>query len=263
MLKKIITALTILCSSVIFSQGVLDGYFKGKGTLDLAVSGFNQSSNNFFTNTGGLTIPRSLTSFGVFGQYGITSKLDVVVNVPFINFQFQDISLAAKYELMKTELFGKQLSVIPALVFATPISNYSTNTTEAIGQRATVISPRLIVQQSLFGSLFFQIQTGYNLAVTPVVSSFPLSMKIGGSHKKLYADFWFDHQTGFGGLDYPVSGDLFRELGVSYNRVGGVFYYGLKNNFGAFFNYSYTLSGRNTPQALGVGTGVVLKFSKT
>lgn len=260
-MKKIIIIFICLISLQLSGQGVLDGYFKGKGNLDLAISGFHQSSQDFFAGTDKVVIPRDITSFGVFAQYGITPKWDAVINIPIINNQLQDISIATKYELIQTKVGGKGLSIIPALIFATPISDYKTNTAQAIGQKATIISPRLIVQQNLLGNLFLQVQAGYNYAVSPVVSSVPFSAKLGGSFGKLYMDFWFDYQNGLGDIDYPVSGDLFRELTVSHNRIGGVFYYGLKDNLGAFVNYSYTINGRNTSQALGVGTGIVLKFS--
>ena len=260
-MKKLIIILTCLISVQLSAQGVLDGYFKGKGNLDLAMSGFFQSSQDFFAGTNKVVIPRSIASLGVFGQYGITPMWDAVVNIPIINNQLQDISIATKYELIKTKVGGKDLSIIPAIIFATPISNYSTNTSQAIGQQATVISPKLIVQQNLTSSLFLQVQSGYNYALSPVISSVPFSAKLGGSFGKLYIDLWFDNQNGLGDIDYPVSGELFRELTVSYNRIGGVFYYGLKGNLGTFVNYSYTINGRNTSKAFGIGTGIVLKFS--
>lgn len=249
-------------STISFSQGLIDGYFKGKGKVDVALSAFYQTSENFFAGTNKIKLGREIVSFGAFAEYGISEKWDVITNIPLINKQLQDGAIATKYELVKTKIGGRDFSIIPALAVSFPLSKYNTETSQAIGQRATVIAPKLVLQHILVGGVFLQVQGGYNYALSPVASSVPLSAKLGGSFGKLYLDVWFDYQKGFGNKDYQgsVPYNSFREFVVDHNRFGGVFYYGLKEKFGAFVNYSYTFNGRNTAQALGVGAGIVLKL---
>lgn len=244
------------------SQGLLDGYLKGKKNLDLAFSAVYESSEKFYAGTQSLALPRDIFSIGAFGAYGITNKWDVVVNIPLINGQLQDGAIGTKYQLLKTKIGGKNLSILPALTFATPLSNYNTENSQSVGQRATLLSPRLIIQQSLPFGLFIQLQSGYNYAISPVASSVPFSAKVGGGFGKLYVDLWYDYQKGFGDKDYSgsVPYSSFRELVVNYNRIGGVIYYTIKEKTGMFLNYSYTINGRNTAQAIGIGVGVVFKL---
>jgi hypothetical protein len=244
------------------SQGLLDGYLKGKKNLDLAFSAVYQTSSTFYAGTNRIELSRNIFSIGAFAAYGLTDKWDVVVNLPLINGQLQDGAIGTKYQLVKTKIGGKQLSILPALTFSTPLSNYNTENSQAVGQRATVMSPRLIVQQNLPFGLFIQLQSGYNYALSPVASSVPFSAKIGGGFGKLYVDVWYDYQQGFGDKDYlgAIPYSSFREFVVNHNRIGGVFYYSLKEKTGVFLNYSYTINGRNTAEALGIGAGVVLKF---
>ncbi|MGB0933197.1 MAG: hypothetical protein ACPGU5_02880 [Lishizhenia sp.] len=262
-MRTLLIIIALFCFSLTGeSQGLLDGFLKGKNNLDLAFSAFHQTSNQFYAGVSKVKLTRNIFSIGAFGAYGITNKWDVVLNLPLINGQLQDAAIGTKYELIKTKLFGKQLSILPSITFSTPLSNYNTENSQAVGQKATVISPRLIVQQNLPFGLFIQLQSGYNYALSPVTSSVPFSTKLGGSFGKLYVDFWYDYQKGFGNKDYSgaVPYSSFRELVVNHNRVGGVFYYTLKEKTGVFFNYSYTINGRNTSQALGLGAGVVFKL---
>lgn len=244
----------------LFGQGLLDGYNKGRGNLDLAISGTYQFSEKFFTVNGSVNIPREITSMGVFAAYGITDKWDVAANVPTVNWNFQDASFGTKYRVLEAIIQGNALWVYPAVTVQFPMSNYVTQSAQAIGQRATVISPKIILQQQLPGKLFVQVQSGYNFAITPVANSVPFSAKVGGSYGKFYFDVWYDFQHSFGGVNYPTSVS-FRNLGVDYHRVGGVFYYQPISKLGLFVNYSYTIAGRNTSQAYGIGGGFVVKLN--
>lgn len=271
-MKTTLLALVLAISTYSFSQGLIDGYFKGKGNIDIAASGFFQTTRNYFA--GGVEVSlsnppfagdgvRKFNSVGLFAEYGITDKWDAIVNVPYINGSFQDGSVATKYKLWETKLGGRDLSVIPALQVSFPLTEYPTENLEAIGQRATLISPKVVVQHSLPKGLFVQAQTGCNYALDPVAPSVSASVKVGGSFGKFYTDIWYDFQHGFGDKDFlstdpPFSS--FRELVVSFKRIGGVVYYGINDTFGIFVNGSYIFDGRNSYKIYGFGGGVVVKL---
>ena len=252
----------IVTASSTLAQGPVDGYFKGKGNLDLAFSAAYQQSDIFFMGDVETSYPRKLTSLSLFGEYGITKNLDVIGNIPVINGALQDLGFYIKYGLpLKTNGKDFPLSVIPAVGISSPITKYPTQTGQAIGQRATQIQPKLVLQLNTGFGLFIQAQGAYNYVVEPVPSSIPVSAKIGYSTGKLYTDIWFDYQKGLGTVDWTGgSGQDFRTLNVSYQKVGGVIYYGLKPRVGIFVNGSYILTGRNIGKAFSVGAGFVYKF---
>jgi hypothetical protein len=274
-------SLLLLFSSEVFSQGPVDGFFKGRGNLDLALSGAYQHSEIFYAGFTAINYPRTLNSVSLFAEYGIGNNFDVIVNVPFINAQFQDAAIFLKYRLpLKSNYNYLPLSVVPAIGMSFPISKYMTETTLSIGQRAIQIQPKLVLQYNLKHGFFIQAQGGYNYTLDPVPSSIPASVKIGFSSRPLkkikgniYMDAWFDYQKGLGDKEWltdPVS--TFRELYVTYSKMGGVIYYGLKptnskrhprtsnSRMGFFINGSYILSGINLGKSFTIGAGVVFKF---
>lgn len=271
-MKTALLTMTLMMCSFSFSQGLIDGYFKGKGNMDIALSGFFQTTRNYFAGGTEVSLSnppfagngvRKFNSVGLFAEYGITDKWDVIVNVPFINGSFQDYAIATKYDLVQTKLSGRDLSIIPALQVSFPLTDYPTENLEAIGQQATLISPKVVVQHSLPKGLFIQAQTGYNYALDPVSSSVTASVKLGGSFGKFYTDIWYDFQHGFGDKDFLSSDppfSSFRELVVSYKRFGGVIYYGINDTFGVFVNGSYIFDGRNSYKIYGFGGGLVIKL---
>ena len=256
-------ALSIFCISVSllsFSQGNVDGFFKSKGELDLAFSGNFSSSSTYFTKNGSINYKRAQMIIGAFGIYGITDKWNAIVSLPLINLKPQDASVYLKYKLFQNDTRKGVFTLAPALGISFPMSNYPTQTGQAIGQRATIIQPKLVFQYKNNKNWFIQTQGGYNYTFEPVPSSFVASFKAGYIYRTWYFDAWFDYQYGIGGTNYGIDGLNFRELGVSYNKVGGVIYRSVGEKSGIFFNGSYIHSGRNIGQAFTVSTGYVLKL---
>lgn len=253
-----------MLGSFSFAQGVIDGFFKGKGNTDLALSYSLQKSDIYFAGFNEINYKRNLNAIGVFAAHGVTNKFDVIINIPFINTTFQDASIFGKYELFSHTIKETKISCISALGTSFPLAKYEVNSGQAIGQRAVQILPKLVVQFKFGNGIFIQTQGGYNYALSPVASSIPFSVKAGMAKVKIYTDVWFDYQHGIGDKDYlgNVPFNSFRELVVSYQRIGGVFYYTLKPKLGIFLNYAYTFSGRNTSQGYFIGTGAVLKFKR-
>jgi hypothetical protein len=97
-------------------------------------------------------------------NYGITDKLNVLVNVPYVWTQasagtlhgmqgFQDIDIDVKYEFYSTDLGKGKLSLIGLVGLSTPLSHYENNFLPlSIGLGSTNISGRLTIdyQNGLF-----------------------------------------------------------------------------------------------------------------
>lgn len=261
-MKTIFTALGIIWMATAHSQGLVDGFFKGKGNLDLALSGFTQNSSIYFAGDTRFDYKRNLAGAGLFGALGLRNDLDLIASIPFINGKFQDAGVFIKYCIPHSR-FAKErrLILIPALGFSFPMSNYETQSGQAIGQQAVQIQPKLASHWTTRHGIYFTAQAGYNYNFDPVPSSFSASFKTAFSGNKWYMDFWYDYQKGFGDVIWVggVSQD-FRTLYVDYSKIGGGIFYGIKPRFGLFLNGSYVLAGTNVGNAWSVAAGVVWKL---
>ncbi|MBL7900209.1 MAG: hypothetical protein JNJ99_16860, partial [Crocinitomicaceae bacterium] len=234
-MRNFTVTIFILIFFNVAAQGPLDGFFKGRKNLDLALSGFYQHSEKYFGFTE-FDYPRTLSGASLFGEYGILENLDVVATVPFINGKFQDAGVYVKYGIpFNRSAKERKLRIIPAAGISFPVSNYNTQTGQSIGQKAILIQPKLIFQLNLNHGIFIQTQGGYNYAFAPVKSSIPFSVKFGWAGNKWYTDIWYDFLHGLGDELWigGVSQD-FRTLPVTSQKIGGVIYYSLKPNWGVF-----------------------------
>ena len=248
------------------AQGRVDGFFKGQGNLDLAISGAFEGNSKFLGNGTVHNIPRTIFAGSAFVAYGISDKLDINVSVPYIvvngNGGLQDGAVYLKYYLKSVKKSkSKFLDLVLAAGFSSNFTNYQTGGASALGQQAKQFDIRPVFQLYFPKSVFATVQTGFTYKFDPVPNAFPLAVKVGIAKSKFYADVWYDFQHSFGGIDYPT-GDSFRKLGVSYHKIGGTFYKPIKNKFGIFVGASYTLTGRNTAQGIGINAGFVLKHNK-
>ena len=252
----------ILAVSISFlgvSQSAIDGFLKGKNTLDLAGSASCQSASTYRGGTGDLAISRDFFILNAFGEYGVSDKFDVIATVPFINSSFQDASAYGKYQIASVKIKNQKLTILPALGFSIPLTNYQVQGASAIGQRATQFHGHLVAQVTLPHGFYWQAQGAYHYALDPVPSSYKFSSKLMYTKNKLYMDFWYEYQKGLGTNTYPGTSD-FRTLTVDYQRVGGVVFYNLKNNWGTFINASYIFEGLDTFLATTVSLGVTKKL---
>ncbi|MFA7274460.1 MAG: hypothetical protein WC044_11355 [Crocinitomicaceae bacterium] len=242
-----------------FSQSAIDGFLKGKNTLDLALSGSYQTADNYFGNSGNLNFSRDFVIANLFGEYGITEKIDLIATIPNLSGKFQDGAVYGKYKFAELGIKNQKLSFLTAIGASAPLSKYETQALTAIGQRATQFHGHLVLQTTLPAGFYWQIQGAYHYALNPVPSSFTFSSKLMYTYKKLYLDFWYENQQGLGTNTYP-SGVDFRTLTVDYQKIGGVIFYNLKNNWGTFVNASYIFKGLDTFNSKTISVGVTKKM---
>jgi hypothetical protein len=252
----------LLLNGLGFAQGNVDGFFKSKGDMDVAISGTYVYSRIYFAGVSPVFYKRDQSIIGLYGVYGLSDKWNVVASLPVINFTPQDLSLYAKYKLYSKKFDDGEITILPAFGVSFPVWNYNTESGQAIGQQAVTVQPKLVVQFKHAQNWFVQAQTGYNYSLNSVPSAYVASGKVGFIYKNWYFDAWYDYQFGIGGKDWGSAGlDSFRELGVSYERVGGVVYASIGERLGAFVSISTVLSGRNTSDSNMFNGGIVLKFN--
>jgi hypothetical protein len=277
----------VFSAKIAHAQGPIDGYLKGKGKLDIAISiSSNRASTFFGAEQAKYEEPFRGNLLSVFAEYGITKNLDVVATLPYVftatQNGLQDGSLHLKFRpfQLKSEKFGT-LDVLGAAGISAPLSKYEPLAAGAIGQRATVVQPRIVMQWNTKTGPFFNITAGYNLRlddlraedITRVRSTRPnfspqaprnytnYLFKVGLPAAKYYLDAWVEHQATEGGSNYqPMTPDLPQAYGVTYTQVGGTAYYSEKGKRGVYFSTGYILSGRNVSKVLRLTGGVVFKM---
>jgi hypothetical protein len=258
----------ILPFSESFSQGKIDGFFRGKGNATAVFGMGFEDNKNYFIGNDKSDISRSLYYANLYGSYGFTDNLDVSVSIPFLssnkNTNFQDILLFTKYRVFQKEMKTGNLQLSIAGGFSTPISNYEIGGLNDIGQQATVIESRAVVHYQWNTGWFATLQSGYSYKFAETPSSLPLTFKAGKATAKWYYDFYYDYQHSFGGIDYRGTPppQNFKEIGSDFHKIGGTVFTSFSENLGAFISLSYVLSGRNVFQGPGYGAGLVYNFRK-
>lgn len=267
-----ILLMTCLCNA----QGRVDGFFKGKGNLDIALGTNFEANSKYYAGTNLIGLKRNILSASAFFAYGITKKLDVNLSIPFVNVNrveagIQDPALFLKYHLFSVSFSqekedgvrtdGPTVNVLIAGGFSSNITDYQTGGGSALGQQAKTIDIRPVVHINFSDGIFATVQAGYNYKFNPVPHAIPFAAKIGMAKANWYADIWYDGQHGIGGFDYQgtPTPPSFRELGVSYHKIGGTFYKPINQKLGWFAGLSYNLAGRNFSKGVGGNIGLVYK----
>jgi hypothetical protein len=267
---------SLLLSFTLKSQGPVDGYTKGKGNLDIGLGYSLDKGDRFYAGSESINASRSIAAYTFFGIYGITDKLDIQLNIPYINMNkgnetnFQDGSIYIKYKILKNDNKLGNFNLLGAAGYYTPLSNYETGGGNAIGQLNNTLDSRLILQQNFNSGLFVSVQGGYFLKSTPTPNAYLTSLKVGYASGKIYADAWFEFQSAFGGTDYRGIGDLapnvetggFKGLGYAYTKIGGTVYYPINSFLGVYVGGAYTLNGRNIVKGTRISAGAVFKLLK-
>jgi len=268
MKKYLIVFSLLFSSSNLYSQGKIDGFYRGKGNATTVLGLGFEDAKDYFAGTNKTGLSRSLYYANIYGAYGITNDFDVSFSLPYMSSNkisdLQDMSLFLKYRVYNTELGNGKLQLGLAGGFSTPIGNYTTGGLNDLGQRATIIEGRVLIHYHWHTGWFATLQSGYSYKFEPTPNSLPVTLKAGKTLAKWYYDFYYDYQHSFGGIDYlgtPAPQD-FRELGSGFHKIGGTLYRSLNNNWGAYLSLSYLLSGRNTFQGPGYGVGLAYNFGK-
>lgn len=249
-----------------FSQGVVDGFYKGKGNGSIVLGFGYEDTKSYFAGREKIDLSRSLFYGNLYGAYGITNTLDVSVSIPYLvsddNSDFQDISIFLKHKVYEKAFEKGRLQISLAGGFSTPISDYSIGGLNDIGQQATIFDTRGIFHFQSNNGWFTSMQSGYSFKLEEVPNSIPVVIKAGRASSKWYYDVFYDFQHSFGGIDYlgTPPPQNFKEFGVDYHKVGGTVFKPLTNKIGTYVSLSYVLSGRNVFQGPAYGLGFVYNF---
>lgn len=262
----IILLLMFLTFNLGFSQGKIDGFYRGKGKGSIVLGFGYEDSKAYMAGREEVDLTRNLFYMNIFGAYGISENMDVQISIPYLesddNKAFHDISLFLKYRFLQKTTSNGQLQLSFGAGFSTPLSDYPIGDLNDLGQKATFIETRSMLHYQDNSNWFGTVQTGFSYKLEEVPNSLPFVFKVGKASAKWYFDAYYEYQYAFGGDDYLGSPrpQNFREFGVDYHKIGGSVYKPLFPDFGVYLNASYILNGRNTFIGPAYGFGVVYDF---
>lgn len=194
-LSVYLVGLTILFSvSVSRGQAPVDGFYPGAGKGAVALSASFETYEDFFLGNGSTATwagDYNITSYSLYGTYGITEDLAVALSVPYIsistvNFNdedvnrsdLQDIAVYAKYRVLNKQFNGWKLEASPSVGFYTPITNYTVDF-YGVGQQASGLDLRAIVMATLDNGLFVTAQGAGLVRFSPAPSGAAYDLKVG------------------------------------------------------------------------------------
>ena len=253
-----------LCLGPAFSHSSWKNYWEGNLKRD------NQNLGTVTTQ-----------SFSIMGSYGISGKLNLLFNVPYIKTKasagtlhsmqgFQDLSLFVKYMPVETKLGKGTFSVYAIGGVSTPLSNYVADYLPlSIGLRSKTASARLMIDYQV-GNIFATSSATYlfrdNISIDrnayyttemhltnkvgmPDATNF--NFRAGYRSSKLIAEAILNKFTTLGGFDISRNNLPFPSNRMNATTVGANFKIELsKNNDLAFEGGgNTTIAGRNVGQA--------------
>ncbi|MBP6310643.1 MAG: hypothetical protein KA408_00115 [Flavobacteriales bacterium] len=248
----------------------VDGFNKGKGNMDLVASLSYEQGLNYFLADGTANIKRNRIALSLFAARGLTDDLDVQLSIPFISTtgtsSFQDAQLFLKWLPVKAAVGNGKITFGAAIGGSTPMLDYETETGSAIGQQASSLTPMGVLQYMSGSGWFTSIVAGQQVVSAPTPDALTGTFRLGHASDKHYVEAYVEAQEAYGGKNYLGQGDLapssFKELGVSFLRVGAKYYKPIGSRSGIVAGASYVVSGRNVDQMVMVAGSYILHFRK-
>ncbi len=267
------------CTALMYSYSSWEDYWEGKLKRD------NENLGTVSTQM-----------VGLMGNYGISNKLNVLFNIPYVWTKasagtlhgvngVQDLSLFLKYKILTQNIGKGKLNLMGVGGYSFPVSDYVADFQPlALGLRSRNITLRLTADYE-FNKFYATASAAYlqrsnikidrdfyytteghytNEVKMPDASTFQL--RLGYRGNLLGAEAMVSNWTTLGGFDITRNNMPFPSNRMN-ATVAGV---NLKCNprafpgMGLMAGASYTLAGRNMGQALGVSAGMsyVFDFNK-
>ena len=274
MMKK-----NLYCSGFFYSHSSWDEYWEGT---------FKRNNANLGTVT--------TQMIGYMGNYGISDKLNVLFNIPYVKTKasagtlagmkgFQDLSLFLKWKPL-TFAFGKNnISLYGVAGFSTPLSNYTADFLPlAIGLESQSLMGRIIADYYR-GKFFITASGTYtyrsnikidrssyyttslhstNEVEMPDVAGF--NFRTGYRGKTLIAEVVINSMMTLGGFDITKNNMPFPSNNMDMTTAGVKLRYepARLSNLSLHAESNYTIAGRNVGQSFTVMGGVfyILNFGK-
>ena len=295
----------VFITPTLSAQDIADGFFSARGEGSVSASFVRSNFNAFYVGevrAWPVPVHNEITQkiYNIYGKYGITDNLTVVVNAPFIAAEgdgnvnqdtgiqdadpvngltdvsgVQDISVMAKYRPFSAQLGegGSRFDGIAAVGVAIP-TGYEPNGILSLGSGAFTTDLRLGGHLQLGNGLFATGLAGYSLrgeadntngGTFDVPNNYNFTGKIGYAGATFFAEAFIRNQTSTDGVDIGGEGFAgnFPETRVDYTMVGGTLYIPFSSRIGGSRTYGTVIDGRNVGDANYLGAGLSFNFARS
>ncbi|MBC6995013.1 hypothetical protein QWY85_01020 [Neolewinella lacunae] len=291
-IQGFISALALVAATLTLgAQSPVSGFMQGQGRGSVALSYTAETYDNVFLvpsiEADGVPVFNevNVNSISLYGVYGLSDRLDVVVSLPYISSRgaasttilsetgfenkrqgIQDLSAFLKFKAHSVQLGTSSLDFLLAAGVRTPLGDYPVDeglqSILAIGNGATSGTGLAMAHFKAQNGIFLTTQAGYSLRGGDVPDALLGEIKAGIAGRGFYADVWFAGQTSDGGVNILGEGFVgnFPATDVSFHRIGANVFIPVVGGLGAGIGASRYLSGRNIGQSTGVSGSIVLSF---
>lgn len=277
--------------SLIFAQSPVSGFIKAKGEGSVTVSYFSENYSDVYL------VPEKVEETPVFNEvtrnivtlyaeYGISDRLNVVLNLPYINSKgeasattlanngfenersgIQDLGIYGKYKIYTTATTNGTIDFIGAAGVKFPLGNYRADeglqSIIAIGNRATEFTGLGIATYKNNSGIFATGQIGYSIKSDNIPNALISELKLGYAASKFYVDVNVANQlSDKDGVDILRNGftGSFPLTRVNYTRIGLNAYVPIYEGFGISGGTNAYVAGRNLGKAIGYYAGLTYSF---
>lgn len=289
--NNLITSVIMFLPALIMAQSPLSGFMKNKGEGAAVVTYSSENYDKVFlvpSEIDGVPVFNDVEvqSVSLYAEYGITDKLNVIVNLPYIKAEgnaseqvlanngfentrkgLQDLKLYLKYDLKSFDFANSRLNFMGALGLETPLGDYAVDeglqSIIAIGNRSTTVNATGIFMYKLNSGFFTTGQVGYSVKSNDVPNALLSEFKLGYAASKFYLDAFIANQlSDKDGVDILGQGftGFFPATRVNYTRVGVNAYVPLAGGFGLTGGANSYIEGRNLGKSSGYYGGVAFSF---
>jgi hypothetical protein len=273
------------------AQSLVSGFMAGKGHGSVVISGTVERYSSVYLAPAKIDrVPIfnevRVSSLNLYGNYGITDKLEAVVSLPYIQSKgsaaqevvessgytntragLQDVTVLLKAKLLSRELGTTVLDLLGVVGGSVPVSNYQSKTglgyIIAIGNHSKKANVSGVAHLKTVSGVFFTGQAGYSVRDNSAPNAFVAETKVGYAGPKLYVDALASYQRSEkDGTDILQPGftGFFPATRVNYIRLGASAFRPLAKGFGLTVGATTYVSGRNVGKSTGVSGGVAYNF---
>lgn len=292
-LKLSITILLIIVSQFATAQTDIDAIMMEKNAFCVGPMYSYSSWKNYWEGTNkreNLNLGTVSTQmFSVMGNYGVSEKLNLLFNVPYVKTKasagqlrgqsgFQDLSLMVKYRPINQKIGYGRLAVFGLAGVSTPLSNYSADMLPlSIGLKSRTGMARVMVDYYYNNKWFVTASGTYvyrdNIKLDrnsyytdelvlsdevfmPNVTMF--NIRAGWRTRLLIAEAVFNNMTTQGGFDITRNNMPFPSNRMNASTIGANFKYVFKkmDHLSLTGGAHQVIAGRNMGQSLNLNFGV-------
>ncbi|MFT5999888.1 MAG: hypothetical protein ACI81P_002347 [Neolewinella sp.] len=210
------------------AQGVVDGFFNPEGRLSLTAGVTRGTFDDFYLGeslSDQVPVHGKITQtiYNIYGKYGLTDNLNLIVNVPFINAKgagdpdpingeqqvsgFQDVTVMAHYRPFSTTFSGGQFDGLASARISLP-GGYEPNGILSIGSGTFAAGLKIGGHLNLTSGVFATAIAGYSFRGSAddtfgvieeesfdIPDAVNLTAKLGYAGSSFYVDGWIDYQA--------------------------------------------------------------------